>query len=122
MSKAYADCPQDIRDLAAHIVANYAFDDAVLEGAITAALDTERSKTQWQDISTAPKDGRRALVYRPLARNSQDEPIAMKRLIGGNHHCWECTVPEGAEPMNPTDGACHVTHWMPLPPAPEAKP
>lgn len=77
--------------------------------------------SQWQDISTAPKDGRIALVYRPLARNSQDEPVAMKRLIGGNNHCWECTVPEGFEPTNPTDGSCHVTHWMPIP-SPPASP
>jgi hypothetical protein len=58
------------------------------------------------------------LVYRPLARNSHDEPIAMKRLIGGNQHCWGTTVPAGSEPCNPTDGSCHVTHWMPLPTPP----
>lgn len=56
-----------------------------------------------------------ALVYRPLARNSRDEPIALKRLIGGNNHCWPSTVPPGCDPCNPTDGACHVTHWQPLP-------
>lgn len=72
----------------------------------------------WQPIATAPDDGRRALVYRPLARNSNDEPIAIKRLIGGNHHCWSSTVPPGALPHNPTDGACHVTHWMDLPDPP----
>ena len=73
----------------------------------------------WQTIDTAPCDGRMALVYRPLARNSQDEPVAVKRLTGGNRSCWDCTVPEGATPTNPTDGACHVTHWMPLPEPPE---
>lgn len=72
----------------------------------------------WQPIETAPKDGRKALVYRPLARNSQDEPVAIKRLVGGNNHCWETTVPEGAIPYNPTDGSCHVTHWQPLPAPP----
>lgn len=28
---------------------------------------------EWQPIETAPKDGRKALVYRPLAENSSDE-------------------------------------------------
>lgn len=69
----------------------------------------------WQDISTAPTDGRFAIAYRPLAHMSRDEPVALKRMIGGNNHCWPSTVPEGAEPTNPTDGSCHATHWQPLP-------
>lgn len=72
----------------------------------------------WRQIESAPKDGRLALVYRPLARLTSDEPVAVKRLIGGDDHCWPRTVPEGQKPCNPTDGACHVTHWMPLPAAP----
>jgi hypothetical protein len=83
-------------------------------------IDRTTQSNEWQPIETAPSDGRVALVYRPLARASQDEPIAMKRLIGGNHHCWSGTVPDGSEPYNPTDGACHVTHWMPLPAPPSA--
>jgi hypothetical protein len=75
--------------------------------------------TGWQPIETAPKDGRMALVFRPLARNSNDEPVAIKRLMDTDHSCWESTVPPGAQPCNPTDGLCHVTHWMPLPPPPE---
>jgi hypothetical protein len=71
--------------------------------------------SEWQPIETAPRDGRLAIVYRPLALNSGDQPVAVKRLIKGNNFCWDSTVPEGAKPMNPTDGACHVTHWMPLP-------
>lgn len=74
----------------------------------------------WQPIETAPMDGRYALVYRPLAETTFDQVVDVKRLVGGNHHCWPCTVPSGQEPYNPTDGACHVTHWMPLP-APPAK-
>lgn len=73
----------------------------------------------WLPIETAPSDGRKALVYRPLAENSGDERIAVKRLTGGrSNHCWDKTVPPGETPCNPTDGACHVTHWMPLPYAP----
>lgn len=55
----------------------------------------ESEMTGWRHIDTAPKDGRLALVYRPLARESGDEPVAVKRLTGGDGHCWACTVPEG---------------------------
>lgn len=73
----------------------------------------------WLPIETAPCDGRKALVYRPLAENSGDERIAVKRLTGSrSNHCWDKTVPPGETPCNPTDGACHVTHWMPLPDEP----
>lgn len=73
----------------------------------------------WLPIEIAPRDGRKALVYRPLAENSGDERIAVKRLTGGrSNHCWDKTVPPGETPCNPTDGACHVTHWMPLPDEP----
>lgn len=74
----------------------------------------------WQPIATAPRDGRMALVYRPLAHKSGDQPVAVKRLVKGNHFCWDSTVPEGAKPMNPTaDGSCHVTHWMDIPEPPK---
>ena len=67
---------------------------------------------EWQPIETAPKDGRMAIVFRPLAEVSGDDRVAVKRLIENDNWCWPCTVPEGHEPCNPTDGACHVTHWM----------
>lgn len=72
----------------------------------------------WRPIETAPGDGRKALVFRPLAHLTNDEPVAVKRLVGSNNHCWSRTVPDGQEPCNPTDGSCHVTHWMPLPAPP----
>ena len=73
----------------------------------------------WLPIETAPKDGRLAIVYRPLAHTSGDQPVTIKRLVGGNRFCWDTTVPEGSVPTNPTDGACHVTHWMPIPEPPK---
>jgi hypothetical protein len=88
---------------------------ALIDAALTQG---ESRQTGWQDIASAPLDGREALVYRPLARLTRDEPVAIKRLIGGDNHCWPRTVPEGATPCNPTDGSCHVTHWQPLPAAP----
>lgn len=79
------------------------------------------SQAGWLPIESARKDGRRALVYRPLARMTHDEPVAIKRLIDGDYHCWPATVPPGETPCNPTDGACHVTHWQPLPAHPASK-
>lgn len=71
------------------------------------------------DFENLPKSGTRALFYRPLAERSSDEVVAVKRVISSSRElCWDSTVPEGAEPFNPTDGMCHVTHWMPLPVAP----
>lgn len=90
----------------------------LLLNAIAAALDRARAEREWRTIETAPKDGRKALVFRPLAEKSGDCRVAVKRLIGGNNHCWESTVPAGQKPTNPTDGACHVTHWMDIPPPP----
>lgn len=81
---------------------------------------SEQAAQGWQPIETAPRDGRMALVYRPLALKSGDEPVAVKRLVKGNQFCWDSTVPPGAKPFNPTDGACHVTHWMPIPEPPSA--
>jgi hypothetical protein len=72
----------------------------------------------WQPIGDAVMDGRAALVYRPLAHMSHDENIAIKKLIGGNNFCWDCTVPGGKEPYNPTSGSCHVTHFAELIPPP----
>ncbi len=98
-----------------HFIELYAFEVRSLIARV------EEAEGGWRDIASAPRDGRMALVYRPLARNSGDEPVAIKRLIEGNAFCWATTVPEGAEPFNPTDGSCHVTHWKPLdlpPPSP----
>lgn len=73
----------------------------------------------WQKIETAPKDDSLILVYRPLAEKSGDSKIALKKSVKYNNHCWECTIPEGKEPVNYTDGACYPTHWMPLPELPK---
>lgn len=89
---------------------------------IDAVLDNIAPDDGWNhDMSAAPRDGRLCLVYRPLAELSGDKPIAVKRMIGGNSHCWPQTVPNGAEPCNPTDGLCHVTAWRHLPAPPRKK-
>ncbi|HET8731669.1 MAG TPA: hypothetical protein VFM34_11255, partial [Moraxellaceae bacterium] len=68
---------------------------------IRALLSAPPAASGWQPIETAPKDGRMALVYRPLAHLSNDETVAIKRLVGGNNTCWNCTVPDGQYPCNP---------------------
>lgn len=65
-----------------------------------------------------PNPGERCLFYRPLAGNSQDEVMAVKVAKYDMGQCWQSTVPDGSRPCNPSEGYCHVTHWMPLPPPP----
>jgi len=75
---------------------------------------------EWQPIETAPKDGTRILLYRPLAERTNDDPIEIKRGVPRDEGCWEETIPPGMDATNYTDGACKATHWMPLPEAPNA--
>lgn len=61
-----------------------------------------------------PEAGQQVIAYRPTAHQTQDEPVRLVRYLGdgrnprrswqGVLHCFDCI--------------CHVTHWMPLPPAP----
>ncbi len=95
--------------------------DVPTRASMRAALEAAM-KAAWRPASECPSDGSMIIAYRPLALKSGDEPVALKRAIGGNRHCWPSTVPAGEKPFNPTDGACHVTLFMPLPPAPEATP
>ena len=73
---------------------------------------------EWQPIDTAPRDGSRILLYRPLANRTGDEPIDIKHGTSYSMGCWASTVPDGMTDENYTDGACKATHWMPLPPPP----
>lgn len=73
---------------------------------------------EWQPIETAPRDGTRILLYRPLADRTNDDPIDIKRGVPRDNGCWGETIPAGLSGENYTDGACRATHWMPLPEAP----
>lgn len=73
----------------------------------------------WQPIETAPKDGTKILVYRPLAYLTNDEDIAVKRTVNYNNFCWPETVLKGRSPVNFTNGSCYPTHWMSLPSPPK---
>jgi hypothetical protein len=121
--------PEWLEQLCAHVdeghpIGEPAAQDLLREVLRLRAVDaaSPASGGEWRAIETAPKDGRLALVYRPLAHMSGDEPVTVKRLIGGKNYCWESTVPKGQKPCNPTDGSCHVTHWMPLLAPPGASP
>lgn len=85
--------------------------------AIDVAIDALK-RTQWQPIETAPRDGKRILLYRPLAYETNDPIIAIFRGTAKDHGCWDETVPDGYTSENYTDGHCKATYWMPLPPAP----
>lgn len=65
---------------------------------------------EWQPISTAPKDGRRVLVW-----------IADKNYTGHAFaklwfYSTDGRLGGGAEGFN---GGWNITHWMPLPPPPK---
>jgi hypothetical protein len=66
-----------------------------------------------------PPEGVKCLFYRPLADKSCDPIISVKIAAKDLGHCWDSTVPDGEKPCNPSDGSCHVTHWMPLPEPPK---
>lgn len=83
------------------------------------AIVAAHNQDGWQPIKSAPKDGTEILVYRPLAHESGDPIIAIKRTTEKPMHCWKQTIPEGADGENYTDGACYATHWQPLPTPPE---
>ena len=74
-------------------------------------------KAAWQDISTAPKDGRLIIAYQPggTFHNGITYPATVgiaswREPDGMNPGMW-------CGPYNPRD---YPTHWMPLPSPPEA--
>ena len=70
---------------------------------------------QWKPIETARKlpIGTEILAYRPLAPRSGDDKIT---VVATTSHAT--VSPQGVKHF--TDRWCHPTHWMPLPPAPDA--
>jgi hypothetical protein len=74
--------------------------------------------SEWQPIETMPRDGRMVIVYRPLAHMTHDPHVTIARTKAHSSHCWDATVPPGADGRNYTDRCCYATHWMPLPPPP----
>jgi len=82
--------------------------------------ELEAQVPKWISVEDElPPIGQECLFFRPLAENSNDKPIAVKVARHDQGQCWESTVPYGFVPCNPSDGCCHVTHWMPLPTPPK---
>ena len=70
--------------------------------------------TQWQDISTAPKDGTSILAYDPGHGRAPDElPVVIVSWLGADSD-FPWLENSGMQSF----GATTLTHWMPLPPAP----
>ncbi len=65
----------------------------------------------WQPIETAPRDGRRVLVW--IADKTYTGPAFAKLWF----YSTDGRLGGGAEGYN---GDWNITHWMPLPPPPQA--
>lgn len=81
--------------------------------------------SEWQDISTAPKDGTEVLIW---CSHCDSQILAVWGCA--NHNCYDnCCAEAGGEdaPMwrdtfglNDIEDNWHrPTHWMPLPPPPK---
>jgi hypothetical protein len=72
--------------------------------------------SQWQDISTAPKDGRSILAYDAgYGRTAGELAVVIVSWLGTDED-YPWLESSGMQAFAP--GV--LTHWMPLPPAPEA--
>ena len=67
--------------------------------------------SQWQDISTAPRDGTEILVYSQWDWNEMDDP-SEDYYIEKASYMWRGFYAYESIAVNPT-------HWMPLPEAPK---
>jgi len=78
--------------------------------------------SEWISVKDKlPPVGDICIFYRPLAEKSGDRVISIKTATNDNKSCWRDTVPDGEIPCNPSDGSCHITHWMPVPNPPVVK-
>lgn len=79
--------------------------------------------SEWQPIETARRlpPGTKIVVFRPLAGRTRDPLITIASVQSEQQHCYDQTVPRGADGKNFTDRPCYPTHWMPLPAPPSAE-
>ena len=71
---------------------------------LRAAYFQHHANTGWRDISTAPRDGTRILVWRAHEPGKEHLQVGVDKWKGG---CWY----RSRTMMQPT-------HWQPLPPPP----
>ncbi len=69
--------------------------------------------SEWRTIDTAPQDGSRILGFGSM--DTTDQSIATIRW-NRTYGVWNCDPNEASE-YDPEP--CNVTHWMPLPEAPQ---
>ncbi len=76
---------------------------------------------EWQPIETAPKDGTHILAHGTYQwedyvhnQKSGSVVVAWYDAEGWGVSCWVLVN------SNPYQDRCQPTHWMPLPPPPEA--
>lgn len=81
-------------------------------------MATEIDRMQWQPIETAPRNGDRILVYRPLAEMTHNDSVVIGHGVPDDMGCSPQTVPPGMDRTNYTDGYCKATHWMAIPDPP----
>jgi len=82
----------------------------------------------WRSIETAPKDGTMFLCWVSAVRYGEtDEGQQYEQDCSQVDECWWRNGPEGDPELGYFDNACGqigdsqgITHWMPLPPPPEA--
>ena len=76
----------------------------------------------WRDISTAPKDGTRILIYQPPLKVGQPTHTTLPASIYVAE--WTHTIDGSVwlEPEGERYQAFTPTHWMPLPEPPNVEP
>ena len=104
--------------------------EAYLQTALRTLHMAVENDTQWRPIGTAPQDGTHILAYWPLHPFDDDGNMNEAVVIGGvravtfrNGNGW--IEPDYLDATGAWfgDDCCYApvpTHWLPLPPAPEA--
>jgi len=67
------------------------------------------ARTKWENVSSAPKDGTHIIAWSPFYKRA---------FIGWWNTASQCWESHGTSLFEEREGEL-VTHWMPLPPAPE---
>ena len=79
--------------------------------------------SDWQDIETAPKDGRTILVAGGACWDTDEtypEPRAVQEAMTANWDAFRLRWDAGCSGSHGEVTVVEPTHWMPLPAAPEA--
>ena len=78
-----------------------------LKALATPASATERERSEWQPIETAPKDGTRLLGFGNWSHPENEAPVSFAAVMAWSAGRWTVSAM-----------AFRATHWMPLPAPP----